>query len=263
MLVMSGQSVNMRLGSLGMTEEDTLISYLPSAHSFEAGLFATATVFGSRIGFYGGDPLKLISDDIPALKPTLFPSVPRVYNKVYGKIKAGMAEATGCKAWLINKAVTTKMQGLQANNTCVNGCWDAIVFKKIKLMMGGQVKCMITGSAPIAKDVLDFLKICFCVPIVEGYGMTETAAGSVVQKPNDMSSGNCGGPVANVKIKLRDIPEMNYLSTSHPPKGEILFAGSSIMKGYFKNEEKTKEMMPDGEWLCSGDVGVIHPNGSI
>ena len=80
--------------------------------------------------------------------------------------------------------------------------------------MGGNVKVMITGSAPIAKDVLDFLKICFCCPIVEGYGLTETAAGSCIQKPDDFSSGNCGGPVANVKLRLRDIPEMNYLSTN-------------------------------------------------
>lgn len=122
---------------------------------------------------------------------------------------------------------------------------------------------MLTGSAPISKEVLDFLKICFCCPILEGYGMTETSAGSCITIPGDPKSGHVGGPVANVKIRLRDIPEMNYLSTNDPPKGEICFWGPSIMKGYFKNEEKTAEALPDGEWLRSGDVGVVHPNGSI
>jgi len=121
---------------------------------------------------------------------------------------------------------------------------------------------MITGSAPISKDVLDFLKICFCCPIAEGYGMTETSAGSVLTVAGDPLSGHVGGPVANVKIRLKDIPEMNYLSSNNPPEGEVCFWGPSVMKGYFKNPEKTAETIVDG-WLYSGDVGRVHPNGSI
>jgi long-chain acyl-CoA synthetase len=79
--------------------------------------------------------------------------------------------------------------------------------------LGGNVRLMLTGSAPISKDVLDFLKICFCCEFLEGYGMTETSAGSCTTFPGDPLSGHVGGPVANVKIRLRDIPEMNYLST--------------------------------------------------
>lgn len=94
---------------------------------------------------------------------------------------------------------------------------------------------MITGSAPIAGDVLEFLKICFCCPIAQGYGLTETSAGSFIQFGNDHTSGNCGGPVANVKCKLRSIPEMGYDANATPPRGELLMAGSSILKGYFKN----------------------------
>jgi len=92
--------------------------------------------------------------------------------------------------------------------------------------------------------------------------MTETSAGSVITKYLDPKTGHVGGPVANVKLRLRDIPEMNYYHTADPPKGEVCFWGPSIMKGYFKNPEKTAEAM-DGEWLKSGDVGVIHPNGSL
>ena len=121
---------------------------------------------------------------------------------------------------------------------------------------------MLTGSAPISKEVLDFLQICFCCDFLEGYGLTETCAGSCTTLPGDSESGHVGGPVANVKIRLRDIPEMGFLSSSDPPRGEICFWGPSIMKGYFLNEEKTKEAFYNG-WLLSGDVGQFFPNGSI
>ena len=121
---------------------------------------------------------------------------------------------------------------------------------------------MITGSAPISPDVLDFLKIAFCCPIVEGYGMTETSAGSFTTLVGDPVSGHVGGPLCNVKCRVKDIPEMNYMSTNNPPTGELCIWGSSIMSGYFKNPEKTLEAFHDG-WLCSGDVAQINPNGSV
>lgn len=223
---------------------------------------ATALVTGMRTGYYGGDPLKLVAEDLPTLKPTFLPSVPRIYNRIYGKVKDTFAAATGCKATLVNNAVATKMENYKRDGTLTHGCWDAVVFKKVKALVGGNVRIMLTGSAPISSDVLDFLKICFCCPIIEGYGMTETSAGSVTTYLDDKLSGHVGGPVANVKIRLRDIPEMGYLSTNDPPKGEVCFWGPSIMKGYFMNPEKTAEAFHN-DWLCSGDVGMINPDGSI
>lgn len=133
----------------------------------------------------------------------------------------------------------------------------------MKKILGGRVRFMITGSAPIAGEVLDFLKICFSCDLVEGYGMTETCAGSVTTFPGDPMSGIVGGPLQNVKIKLRDLPEMGYLSTNDPPKGEVCFWGTSIMKQYFKNPEKTAEAVSEDGWLYSGDVGMVFPNGAI
>ena len=121
---------------------------------------------------------------------------------------------------------------------------------------------MATGSAPISPDVLDFLKIAFCCPLIEAYGMTETGGGSFTTLVGDPLSGHVGGPLCNVKIRLKDIPEMNYMSTNDPPQGEVCFQGSSVMSGYFKNPEKTAEALHDG-WLHSGDVAQINPNGSI
>lgn len=128
---------------------------------------------------------------------------------------------------------------------------------------------MLTGSAPIDGKVLKFLKVCFCCPIIEGYGMTETCAGSFLTYPADPEIGHVGGPLQNVKIRLRDIPEMSYKHTDAQPRGEVCFYGSGIMSGYFKNEEKTAEALSDpstmnrNNWMHSGDVGMVLPNGAI
>ena len=82
---------------------------------------------------------------------------------------------------------------------------------------------MVTGSAPISTDVLNFLKVCFCAPIVEGYGLTETSAATCMTSAFDPVSGHIGGPLSCVRARLRDIPEMSYLSTDENPRGEICF----------------------------------------
>ena len=121
---------------------------------------------------------------------------------------------------------------------------------------------MLTGSAPISGEVLDFLKICFCCPMCEGYGLTESCAGSVLTDPDDAQSGHVGGLLQNVKVRLFDIPEMGYLHTNDPPRGEICFWGPPITKGYFLNPEKTDEAIKNG-WLHTGDVGEIQESMAI
>lgn len=214
-----------------------------------------------KAGFFAGNVLKL-TEDIGVLKPTIFPSVPRLYNRIFGKIQDGIKAATGVKGWLVNKAINAKLHYLKNGEGLTHKFYDKVVFKKMKSILGGNVRMMITGSAPISGDVLDFLKICFSAPICEGYGMTETCAGSVITFDTDPETGIVGGPLQNVKIRLRDIPEMGYLSSDNPPKGEVCFYGSSIMTGYFKNPEKTAETIHNG-WLLSGDVGLVKPNGAI
>jgi len=122
---------------------------------------------------------------------------------------------------------------------------------------------MVTGSAPIDVTVLDYLKIVFCVPIMEGYGLTESSAGSCITNPRDPNAGHVGGPINSLRIRLKDVPEMSYLSTDKPyPRGEICMMGPSIFSGYFLREDKTQEAFEDG-WFRTGDVAQIYPNGSI
>ena len=102
--------------------------------------------------------------------------------------------------------------------------------------MGGNVRVMVTGASPISVDVLNFLKVCFCVPIHEGYGQSESTGASTITSAFDAKAGHVGGPISCLKVRLRDIPEMDYLSTDEIPRGEICFKGNSVFKGYFNNE---------------------------
>lgn len=242
---------------------DCYISYLPYPHSYEQILTASTLMCRGRVGYYQGDPLKIV-EDCALLQPAFFPSVPRLYNRIYGKIMDGVGQATGCKKWLVNKAINSKREALAANGAVTSGCWDGLVFKKMAKLLGGKVKLMTTGSAPIDKTVLDFLKICFSCPIVEGYGLTETATGGATTALTDKVTGHVGGPSEAVKIRLKDLPEMEYLSTDKPyPRGEICLKGPCVFKGYYKRQDKTDEAFDADDWFMTGDVGLIYPNGSV
>lgn len=260
MVIQAGAAVQGRMKK-PMSEVDCYASYLPASHSFEQAVFACSLVFGMKCGFFAGDVQKLM-DDLVLLKPTIFPSVPRLYNRIHDKIKAKFDSTTGVGGWLARTALASKMSNLKNGSGLTHTVYDYLIFKNARASLGGNVRCMITGSAPIAGNVLDFLKVCFSCDICEGYGMTETCAGSVLTYEGDPQTGIVGGPLQNVKLKLKDIPEMNYLHTNPIPSGEVYFFGASIMKGYYKNPEKTNECIFDG-WLASGDVGAVLPNGAL
>jgi len=115
---------------------------------------------------------------------------------------------------------------------------------------------MVTGSAPLGAEVLDFMKIAFCCSFLEGYGLTESSASGFCSNDADRKSGHVGGPLQNFKLRLMDLPEMNYLHTTNPPRGEICLWSQTVFTGYFANPEKTAEALIDG-WLHTGDVGEV------
>lgn len=144
-----------------------------------------------------------------------------------------------------------------------------LVFNKFKKVLGGRVRLCITGSAPIATEVLDFLKIAFSCEIYEGYGQTETCGGCHVTFGGDVTKGHVGGIVGSFEMKLVDVPEMNYLSTdvddngNEQPRGEVCVRGSPGFVGYFKDPEKTAETIDNDGWIHTGDIGAILPNGAL
>jgi len=156
-------------------------------------------------------------DDLQISNPTVFGSVPRLYNKVNDGIMQEFKKATGIQRFMVNKALESKLQNLKYGLGHTHWFWDRLIFNKVRAKLGGNVKVMVTGSAPIAGDTLSFLKVCFCCPLFEGYGMTESMGGSSMTSALDPKAGHVGGPLANCKVRLKDIPEMDYYTYKNPP----------------------------------------------
>uniref|UniRef100_A0A6B2KZD5 Long-chain-fatty-acid--CoA ligase n=1 Tax=Arcella intermedia TaxID=1963864 RepID=A0A6B2KZD5_9EUKA len=239
---------------------DVHVSYLPSAHVFERVMAAVVVMVGARMGYYSGDPRKLF-DDLVVLKPTIFVTVPRLLGRLYDKVMEAVA-ANGISKAVFDQAYESKLGSLR-EGYLTHKVWDPMVFAKIKEKLGGNVRFIITGSAPLAPNLMDFLRICFCCPVLEGYGQTETACGGTRNLLWDTDTGHVGVPSPTIEIKLVDVPEMNYFATDDPPRGEICFRGPTCSKGYFNNPEKTKELIDENGWTHSGDVGCIFPNGNV
>lgn len=139
-----------------------------------------------------------------------------------------------------------KKAGLAAGSV-THPLWDKLIFSKTRARLGGRVRFMISGSAPLSSEVMEFLRIAFCCPVMEGYGQTETSAGAFITSLADTSLGHVGVPFPCNEAKLVDVPEMNYTSNDKPfPRGEICFRGHNCFKGYLKMPDKTGKFIGDG-----------------
>ncbi|ORY48442.1 acetyl-CoA synthetase-like protein [Rhizoclosmatium globosum] len=251
------------VGAAPFTTSDVHMCYLPLAHIYEKGNLSTIVVHGGAVGFFRGDTALLL-DDIGKLRPTLFASVPRLLNRIYERIIAGAMSGSSLKQALFNRAVEAKLANLKATGSFTHSIWDRLIFSKVSGVLGGRVRLVTSGSAPIASDVLNFLRIAFCCPVVEGYGATETASGGGISFMGDMDPGHIGAPLTCNEVKLASVPEMRYNASDKPfPRGEIWLRGNNIFKGYYKDEEKTKETITEDGWLKTGDIGFIDQKGRI
>ena len=249
-----------------LTKDSVYLSYLPLAHVMEKIISLHIAYLGAKYGIFGGDVMKL-KDDLHLLKPTMFVSVPRLYNKFYDQIKGRLTDLTGCKSSMAKKAVASKLAYVQSGYY-THTVYDALVFNKMKDIMGGRVNLMLSASAPLSIPVKQFLKISFCCPFIEGYGQTEGIGGEFVSDPSDPRLDTVGGPLPMNEFKLIDVKEMNYHSTDKDeqgrltPRGEVLVRGANVIPGYYKNDEKTRENIDEDGWLHSGDIAMILPESN-
>ncbi len=242
---------------------EVYLSFLPLAHIFERVVFNSLFVIGFKIGFYQGDVTKILGD-LEALQPTFFVAVPRLFNRVHDKIIAGIEAKGGIAKFLFNHALSTKLVNFKKNGRLHHWLWDRLVFNAVRAKLGGKVKVMLTGSAPLSPQVMDFLRVVFCCDVFEGYGMTELSAVTAVTHRGDYIPGQVGGPVPSIEVKLVDIPEMGYTSKDKPfPRGEIWSRGPTLFKGYYKNDEATKANVDSDGWLATGDVGMFDEKGRL
>lgn len=243
-------------------DNNIYFDYLPFAHSMDRILVNTMHAMNVPIFIYSGDITKIV-EDLAISKPTLFASVPRLFNKVYESMQKKISSQSTFKRKLINLAVNSKLKNLYSKAQFTHSIYDRIVFNKMRHALGGNVRMMLTGSAPLTSDVNDFLKIAFSTPIFEGYGQTEGTAFEFITRIDDPVSGHVGGPSLVTEFKLVDVPEMKYTSKDvdengdPQPRGELWIRGPGVIPGYYKNYQKNKETFtPDG-WLMSGDIGMI------
>nr|KAF6346876.1 hypothetical protein mPipKuh1_010619 [Pipistrellus kuhlii] len=245
-------------GFLKVTEDDVLISFLPLAHMFERVIQAVVYCHGGRVGFFQGD-IRLLSDDMKALRPTIFPVVPRLLNRMYDKI---FSQAnTPLKRWLLEFAAKRKHAEVQSGIIRSDSIWDGIFFNKVQASLGGRVRMIVTGAAPASPTVLGFLRAALGCQVYEGYGQTECTAGCTFTTPGDWTSGHVGAPLPCNHIKLVDVMELNYWTSKG--EGEICVRGPNVFKGYLKDPERTKEALDSDGWLHTGDIGKWLPAGTL
>eukprot|EP01006_Ploeotia_vitrea_P022208 TRINITY_DN54610_c0_g1_i1.p1 TRINITY_DN54610_c0_g1~~TRINITY_DN54610_c0_g1_i1.p1 ORF type:complete len:827 (-),score=490.77 TRINITY_DN54610_c0_g1_i1:83-2563(-) len=238
------------------------LSYLPLAHIYERVLEATLLTRGHGVGFFQGDTTKLV-EDVAELKPSLFPGVPRVWQRVYDSIKGQIDESNFIRRYLFDKAFTTKSEAL-ARGDASPTMWDSIIFAKIAAKFGGNLKLITSGAAPLSGTVAQFIKICFNCEFGEGYGLTETCGALSTTSLSDFELGHVGTVAGCAEVKLVDVPAMEYTTADKPfPRGEIWVRGPSVFKGYFKMPEKTGEVLTQDGWFATGDIGQWRGDGNL
>uniref|UniRef100_A0A8C2PB89 Long-chain-fatty-acid--CoA ligase n=1 Tax=Capra hircus TaxID=9925 RepID=A0A8C2PB89_CAPHI len=172
----------------------------------------------------------------------------------------GQANTT-LKRWLLDFASKRKEAELRSGIIRNNSLWDKLIFHKIQSSLGGKVRLMITGAAPVSATVLTFLRAALGCQFYEGYGQTECAAGCCLTIPGDWTAGHVGAPMPCSIIKLVDVEEMNYLAAKG--EGEVCVKGSNVFQGYLKDPVKTAETLDKDGWLHTGDIGKWLPNGTL
>lgn len=170
-----------------ISASDRHISYLPLAHMFERDVQMLLIMNGGQIGFSSGD-VRLLVEDMQAIKPTIFATVPRLLNRMYDKVFAGVKGST-FKSIMLKWGLTSKENELKRGIIRNNSIWDKLVFKKVQDTLGGCVRLAVTGSAPVDTKVLNFARCAFGCPVFEGYGQTEGVAAMTFTIPGDFTAG--------------------------------------------------------------------------
>ncbi|KAF5791278.1 putative long-chain-fatty-acid--CoA ligase [Helianthus annuus] len=260
--------------------KDVYLAYLPLAHILELAAENLIAAVGSSIGY--GTPLTLTDTsskikkgtkgDASALRPTLMASVPAILDRVRDGVRKKVDSAGGLSRTLFNLAYDRRLSAINGSWLGAWGLekrlWDFLVFKKVRAILGGRIRFILSGGAPLSADTQRFINICLGAPIGQGYGLTETCAGGTFSEYDDPSVGRVGAPLPCSYIKLIDWPEGGYLTSDSPmPRGEIVIGGPNVTLGYFKNDEKTKEVYKVDErgltWFYTGDIGQFHKDGCL
>ncbi|XP_061684160.1 long-chain-fatty-acid--CoA ligase 3a [Syngnathoides biaculeatus] len=257
-----------------LSENDTYIGYLPLAHVLELSAELVCISHGCRIGYSSPQTLsdqstkikKGTKGDVSVLQPTLMAAVPEIMDRIYKNVMAKVEEMNFCQRTLFKLAYNYKLD--QITKGYSTPLCDKLVFRKVRALLGGHLRVLFSGGAPLSSVTQRFMNVCFCCPVGQGYGLTETCGAGTVSEVWDYSSGRVGGPLVCCEIKLKDWVEAGYLHTDKPhPRGEILIGGPNVTMGYYKNsvENQTHFFVDENgqRWFCTGDIGEFHEDGCL
>jgi long-chain acyl-CoA synthetase len=248
--------LNMVNGVSVIEDEDLAYLYLPLAHSFALLIQFGTFDLGTTLAYWERDPLKILPN-LAELKPTYFPSVPRIFEKIYTAATSGIEKEGGLKKAIFNWAIGVgeKMRAVERSGRQPGfllqrqyAFADKQVLSKIRNLFGGRIRLAVSGAAPINPEILRFFDAAG-VLVLEGWGMTETSTAATISTPEDFKVGTIGKPFPGCEVRIAD-------------DGEILVKGPNVFQGYHKNPEATAETIVEG-WLHTGDIGEIEPDGFI
>ncbi|CAI0405855.1 unnamed protein product [Linum tenue] len=280
-----------------MTVDDVYLSFLPLAHILDRMIEEYFFSKGASVGYYHGD-LNALRDDLMELKPTFLAGVPRVFEKIHEGMQEFLLQSLQVKQqkknYLVvevkhfppfcNSGIVKALDELNPIRRRVFDflyryklAWmnmgykqkyssplaDLLAFRKVKAKLGGRLRLIVSGGAPLSSEVEEFLRVTCCAFVVQGYGLTETCGPATLGFPDEMCMmGAVGAPAVYNEIRLEEVPDMGYNPLGEPPCGEICVKGKTMFAGYYKNPQLTTESIQDG-WFHTGDIGQILPNGVI
>jgi long-chain acyl-CoA synthetase len=228
------------IASLGILQPDDLhFLWLPLSHAF--GKVLTMAMIAAGVPTAVDGSVERIVDNLGELRPTIVAAAPRIFEKIHGRIVAGAREKGGLTETIFRWAD-------RDHGPATRWLADRLVYRKLRERVGGRIRYFVSGSAPLAGEIAEFFERSG-ITILEGYGLTESSAGSFFNRPGMIKIGTVGPPIPGMEVKIAD-------------DGEVLLRGPGVMRGYHNRPEATAESLVDG-WLHTGDIGELDDAGRL
>ncbi|XP_065172166.1 LOW QUALITY PROTEIN: long-chain-fatty-acid--CoA ligase 4-like [Atheta coriaria] len=254
-------------------DDDCLIGFLPLAHVFELLVESVCLCAGVSIGYSSALTMvdssskikKGTKGDASVLCPTVMTGVPLILDRISKNIQEKVSKGSSFAKVLFKFAYEYKQQWKRRGYT--TPLIDKIVFSKVTSLLGGRMRLILSGGAPLSPDTHEQIQLCLCLKVIQGYGLTESTSCATIMDHDDMVFGRVGHATTACDIRLVNWEEGNYRVTDKPyPRGEVLIGGENISCGYYKLPEKSKEdfVEEDGKrWFKTGDIAEVHADGVV
>ncbi|NOR12335.1 MAG: AMP-binding protein [Candidatus Aminicenantes bacterium] len=240
---------------LPMSHDDTCLSFLPLSHSYERTVTFALLGTGCTVGYV--ESMETVAENMLEVRPTIMAAVPRLFEKIYAKVMDNVLSSSNLKRkiffWALKVGKDYGSRHLEKKPIpgflrFKRNLAHKLVFSKIIEKTGGRIRFFVSGAAPLSKDIAEFF-YAMGIVILEAYGLTETSPAATFNTFKDLKFGTVGKPIPGVDVKIAE-------------DGEILIKGPNVMKGYYKKDEETKEVIR-GEWFYSGDIGYLDEDGFL